>query len=147
MGIGVQLLLLLKSVGLTKVRGSDLYTRFLDSTKKASTLFFMCLLSLPIFRPQGSLSNPSHRCLGVLAFERCGACDYHGHPDSPERGPPSRSEGECKEFGIEGKQCSVTSIILKPCIRREENPFPHLQLEPREGSVRPRGKHLETRGL
>lgn len=55
------------------------------------------------FRPQGPLSNSSHHRLGGLAFERCGSRGHHTHPDSPERGSSSRTEGKCEGIGIEGK--------------------------------------------
>lgn len=109
MVIGAQSLLHLKSVGLTKARGSDvctqLCTQSMDSTKKASALF---LLSPHVsygsshFRPQGPLPNPSHHRLGGLAFECCGTCGHHTHPVSPQGGPPSRTEGKCEGIGTEG---------------------------------------------
>lgn len=120
-----------KSIGLTKARGSDLCMRLstqsTDSTKKARTLFPIpphVSSGSPHFRPQGPLPNFSHHHLGGLAFEHCGACSCHTHPDSPERGSPSRTEGRCEGVGIEGKKWALTSMILNSWVRREENYCP-----------------------
>lgn len=66
------------------------------------------------FRLQGPLPHASRHRLGGLDFERGGTCGHHTHPDSPERGPPSRTEGKREGIGTEGEQWAMTSLTLKP---------------------------------
>lgn len=81
-------------------------------------------------RLQGPLPHPRRRRLGGLDFERCGTCGHHTHPDSPEGGPPARTEGKREGIGREGEHWAMTSLILKPWVRREEKHSPRLPLEP-----------------
>ena len=95
---------------------TQLSTKFIDATKKGRALFQIPLhvsSGLPHFRPQGPLANSSHHRLGGLVFEHCGVYGYHTHPDTPERGPLSRTKGRCEGVGTEGKKWALVSMTLK----------------------------------
>lgn len=148
MGVGAQLLLCTKSMGLTKARGSDLSMQLYPQSKfykEGQALFLTPPHVSSHFRLQGPLPNFSHHRLGGLAFEHCGACGYYTHPDSPEGGPPSRTEGKREEAGIERKKWTLTSMIHE--VQEKKIISSCLQLEPGEGGIRPKGEKTGHAGF